>query len=236
MVYIFYEGDPPATPVSGDAAFGGSGPARGGFCHVLSVLEKMTPRSLRRSALRGSALCLLAGLAVASCSAPSDQKMSNAGKQVAVEGSSQARLRLMSAEQYANTLHYIFGDDIKVPAAFAPLQRTDGLLASGASGAGVTAGQLQQLARAAPAVASQVIDTGNLEQHPPAHRDYLIPCKPADPKAADDACAREFLKTTGRLLFRRTLSDAKLAELVTKAHDGADRLKDFYAGIQGVLE
>jgi hypothetical protein len=196
--------------------------------------------SARRSALCGSALCLLASLAIASCSAPSDQKASSnaSTKEVAAapEATTPARLRLITGQQYANTLHYIFGDDIKVPAAFAPLQRTDGLLESGAAGAGVTAGQIQQLARAASAVATQVVDTGNLDQHLPAHRDYLIPCKPTNEKAADDACARQFIKTTGRLLFRHPLADAKVNELVAKAHDASDRLKDFYAGIQVVLE
>jgi hypothetical protein len=199
-------------------------------------------RSLNFWKMGASAFALVSGLTLAGCSASTDQVAAGdalpKGKSAAVApiAGTQARMRLVTSDQYANTLHYIFGDDIKVPTAFAPLPRTDGLLESGAAEAGVTAGQLQQLARAATAVASQVVDSGNLEQHLSGHRDYLIRCKPASEKAADDACARAFIKTTGRLLFRRPLSDAKLVEFVAKAHDAADRLKDFYAGVQVVLE
>lgn len=146
------------------------------------------------------------------------------------------RVRRMSQEQYANTIAYIFGRDIEVGTPFAPLRRTDGLLAAGAASAGVTAGELQQLQRSASVIATQVLDKGSIEQKTPSRRDFLVPCKPADETAADDACATAFLQHVGRLLFRHPLEQARLKTLVAEAHKGATDLHDFYAGLAPVLE
>ena len=60
-----------------------------------------------------------------------------------------ARMRLISQEQYFNSLAYVFGPDIPVAAHFAPFRRTDGLLANGSASAGVTISQMQEFQRAA---------------------------------------------------------------------------------------
>ena len=147
-----------------------------------------------------------------------------------------ARVRRMTPEQYHNTVAYIFGNDLEVGAPFAPLRRTDGLLASGAASVGITTGELQQLQRSASAIAAQVIDKGSIEQNTPSRRDFLIPCKPADETAADDACATLFVKSMGRLLYRRPLPEARVAEFVAGARKGASDLKNFYSGLAGVIE
>jgi hypothetical protein len=172
---------------------------------------------VRRSAV---ALLATAAVAIAGCSGTGEPEKS----------SSPLRLRLMTGKQYSTTLAYLFGNDISdaVPAPMPQLTRTDGLLAMGASSVGVTADQLQQLQQAATFVAAKVVD----EQH----RDFLIPCKPADEKAADAACATQFIKQTGRLWYRKTLDDAKVARLVKDAGAAADQLKDFYAGLASALE
>jgi hypothetical protein len=144
------------------------------------------------------------------------------------QATSPARLRLISQSQYFNTLGYIFGPDISVAAHFAPFRRTDGLLATGSASAGVTAGQMQEFQRTAAAIARQVVS--------PANRGYFIPCTPRNDKAADSACAAKFLGSVGRLLYRRPLRPDELAMLVGVAGDGADRLKDFYAGLGAALE
>jgi hypothetical protein len=145
-------------------------------------------------------------------------------------GTSQARMRLMSGQQYTNTLSVVFGPDIgdSTPAPLPPLIRTDGLLELGASTIGVTSDQVQQLAQSAATVAAKVID----EQH----RDYLIPCEPAAIEAPDAICARRFIVTVGRLLYRRALSDAEIARWQDLAAAAAVRAKSFYAGIAGVVE
>jgi hypothetical protein len=180
-------------------------------------------------------------LGLASCSqsgtTPKVAKAPAASTQVAADtGGTLARVRRMTPEQYHNTIAYIFGNDLDVGAPFAPLRRTDGLLASGAASVGVTTGELQQLQRSASAIAAQVIDKGSLEQHTPSRREFLIPCKPVDENAADDVCSAKFIKQIGRLLYRRPLTDARVAEFVAGAHKGAADLKNFYAGLSSVLE
>ena len=150
--------------------------------------------------------------------------------------SSPARHRLMSAAQYNNTIAHIFGSDIAANAQFAPLQRTDGLLALGASTAGVPFGEMQKLQRAAALVSAQVVDNGNLDLGVPSHRDSLIPCRPADATQADPACASTFLRMTGRLLYRRPLPEARLTQMVDEAGKSAVQLKDFYAGLATIIE
>lgn len=187
-------------------------------------------RGFFKRAFAQSAGCLIAALSLVSCS----ESTWNGGA-AAYEGAP-ARVRRMTPEQYANTISYIFGRDIEVGSPFAPLRRTEGLLASGAATAGVTSGELQQLQRSAATIAAQVMDKGSIEHKTPSRREFLVPCKPASETAADDACARKFIQHTGRLLYRRALTDERVTQLVAQAHSGAIDLKDFYAGLTSVLE
>lgn len=182
-----------------------------------------------RALLTAGAGCLLA-LSLVGCSEPIPTEVAAAYEAQPV------RVRRMTQEQYANTVHYIFGRDIEVGTPFAPLQRTDGLLASGAARAGVTGGELQQLQRSASMIAAQVMDKGSIENKTPSRREFLVPCKPASDTAADEACAMQFIQQTGRLLYRRPVDDAKLKELVGYANRAATQLQDFYAGLSIVLE
>ena len=145
-------------------------------------------------------------------------------------GASLLRMRLMSTQQFANTLAFVFGNDIgeSAPSPLPPLVRTDGLLELGSAAIGVTSDQLQQLAQTAQTVAAKVVDD--------KHRDYLLPCTPAAPDAADPGCARRFVQTTGRLLYRRPLRDGEIVHWVTVAGAAATQLKDFYAGLASVVE
>jgi Protein of unknown function (DUF1592)/Protein of unknown function (DUF1588)/Protein of unknown function (DUF1585)/Protein of unknown function (DUF1595) len=146
------------------------------------------------------------------------------------------RVRLLTSQQYVNVIADIFGSDIKSGTPIPPMRRTDGLLETGAAEVGVTTGQVMQLQRSAGAVAAQVVDNGNLDTQAPAHRDYLVPCKPKSVTAPDDSCAAKFIRSTGRLLFRRPLGNDKVKELTGRAHRAAADLKDFYAGLSSVLE
>ena len=184
-------------------------------------------------------LGLVAGMGLAACSDSAPNRP--AAKATAVTAVAQyagtpPRVRRMTQDQYHNTISYVFGDDLSIGEPFAPLPRTDGLLATGASSAGMTAGELQQLQRSASQIAAQVVDKGNPGERTSPRRDFLVPCKPASLDAANDACASKFIKQTGRLLYRHTLSDATVAELVGSARKGATDLKDFYAGLATVIE
>ena len=189
-----------------------------------------------KQALRGSAVGLVAAFALASCSSP-DARVAGtpskaAAKVVATKEpdgeASPRRLRLMTQEQYLNTLAYVFGPDIKPETHFAPVQRTDGLLANGTAKAGVTDSQLELYQKTAALVAGLVVK--------PERRDFLIMCKPADEKAADRACAGRFLADIGRLLYRQPLTTAKVNDLVEQASSSAEKLKDFYAGLAVAIE
>src|SRR5262245_28905004 len=139
-----------------------------------------------------------------------------------------ARMRLISQEQYFNSLGYVFGPDIQVAAHFAPFARTDGLVASGSASAGVTIAQMQEFQRTAASLAAQVVS--------PSNRAYLVPCTPRDEARADDACARKFLLPVGRLLFRRPLEKATADAIVARSDEAANQLQDFYGGLSAALE
>lgn len=147
------------------------------------------------------------------------------------------RVRFLTAQQYSNMIGDVFGSDIQIGTPIAPLMRApDGLLSTTAGSVGIPGGQLMQLQRTASSIAAQVVDKGDIAKELPAHRAYLVPCKPKAENAPDDVCAAKFIRSTGRLLFRRSLDDARVADWVGKAHQGAAHLKDFYAGLSSVLE
>ncbi|MGE3507212.1 MAG: DUF1592 domain-containing protein, partial [Alphaproteobacteria bacterium] len=172
---------------------------------------------------------------LASCSGPSAPEVARGAAVAAVSGPQEPagdatakRMRLMTAEQYRNTLSYVFGPGISMPTSFAPVTRMDGLLSVGTSFAGVTAAQMEIYQKTAATAASQVVDEDN--------RNFLVPCTPKSAEAADDACARQFLGAVGRLVYRRPMPKERLDEYVKEAGASAARLKDFYTGLGTALE
>jgi hypothetical protein len=139
-----------------------------------------------------------------------------------------ASLRLLSQQQYLNTLAYVFGPNVQPSTRFAALPRADGLLASGAALAGITDTQLETYQKTAAKVATQVIAEGS--------REYLIPCVPAATDAADAECARTFVAAVAPLLNRRTLPAERIDALVQQANEAADSLHSFYDGLGVVIE
>ena len=166
-------------------------------------------------------LSLAAVMILAACSGGTAESENSA---------SPLRVRLMTGQQYSNTIARVFGADISdsVAPPLPPLTRTDGLLASGAAFIGVTSDQIQQIQQAAASVAAKVVDE--------THRDFLIPCRPVSATESDSACAAQFLRESGRLLYRRPLDETKVAELVAVADAAADQTEDFYAGLGLALE
>lgn len=176
-------------------------------------------------------LPVAAALILANCSEPASDPAPSVAPQTEAapaDGATPLRLRLMSAQQYDNTLADIFGPDLKFDTRFAPPVRTAGLLQDGSAVAGVSEAQLEQYQRTASLVAAQATD--------PTHRPFLIPCTPKDEKAADASCAGKFINSVGRLLYRHPLAQDQSAALVAKAGEAAIRLKDFYAGLSYALE
>lgn len=202
---------------------------------LLSELCRPVARSPSR--LLGSAAGLLATIALASyatsiaaqgAATSASAQEAQASMQEPQDSGSLNRLRLLTEEQYLNTVRYVFGPDVAPEPHFPPAQRRDGLLALGSSITGVTTAQLELYQKAAVTIANTVID--------PKYRAFLITCKPANEKAADKACASQFLKEKGRLLNRRPLTKDELDAFVVQANKSADQLKDFYTGIGVALE
>lgn len=146
------------------------------------------------------------------------------------ESASPLRARLLTGQQYINTIASVFGDDFgnSIISPLPPLARTDGLLASGAAAAGMTSDQIQQIQQTAAFIAQRVVDE--------THRDYLLPCEPLSATQADAACAAQFLRESGRLLIRRPMEESRVAALVEVADSAAEETGDFYAGLAIALE
>jgi len=189
------------------------------------VFEKGTASCLRIFAL------VLGISALAGCSdTPGPSSAAVAGPVRASEQvvATKRKLRLLSQVQFFNTVGSLFGRDVVPNVTFAPFQRTEGLLATGAAYEGMSEAQMDLYQRSASIIADAVVADDR--------RNFLISCKPAKENAADDACARKFLSAAGQRLFRRPLSEQKLEEVVTEAGNAANRLEDFYAGLSLALE
>ena len=188
-------------------------------------------RGAFRSIAKGAKIAMggLAMLALVACSPP-DPEPESPG--------THALTKLITAEQYSNSLSYIFGLGIEAEVQFAPVARHEGLLANSLATAGVSGGQVQTIQSLAASVAKQVVDIEN--------RQYLIGCRPEQIDGPDLACATHFVSKVGRLLFRRALTDQEIATYVEYASVAAqeldgeesagEELDGFYAGLEVVLE
>ena len=132
-------------------------------------------------------------------------------------------MRLLTQSQYANTIADVFGPDIVAKVRFAPVNRTDGLLAIGAAKAGLTPGVLDPLDATARSMARQILD--------PGHRALFLSCRPQTANQRDDACARAFLSGVGRRLYRRAMTEAELSAAVDMAGRAVAPTGDFYSGL-----
>ncbi len=135
-------------------------------------------------------------------------------------------LRRLTQTQFQNTITDLVGDEIVVPQLAEPDLEIGGLLSVGASGATMSARGVESLEDIAFAVAEQALAND-------AVRARLVTCQPSGP--GDEECAREFVQTMGRRAWRRPLDDEEVDRLVTLAGNAAERLDDFYGGVEAVL-
>ncbi|MBX7198849.1 MAG: DUF1592 domain-containing protein [Rhodospirillaceae bacterium] len=130
--------------------------------------------------------------------------------------------RRLTADEYRTIITDVFGPTIELGGRFEPELRVKGLLAVGTTHVSVTSAGMEQYDVMARAIANQVVDA--------KHRD-LIPCRPANDKAADDACTGTFMAKVGRLLYRRPLTDAELKTYVGAARVATAETKDYWNGL-----
>ena len=133
------------------------------------------------------------------------------------ENSYVASLRRLTEQEYRNSIADVFGKDIEVRGSFEPTKRTGGLEAASTALLSVTPTGFESFSRMANDIAAQVIAETNRAN---------LPCAPKDPKAADDACARQILSHYGLLLFRRPLTASELDNRVGLSRRLAERTND----------
>ena len=134
-----------------------------------------------------------------------------------------ATMRRLSNDQYRNIIADVFGPQITVAGQADALQRSDGLLAVGASKAEITPSGYEKYYAMARSVAEQAVN--------PDNRASLVPCTPRSATEPDDPCARQFFARVGRLLYRRPLVPAELALVVRLSGAGVRLRDDFYGGL-----
>jgi hypothetical protein len=168
------------------------------------------------SGRRSGCLALSAALVLAAC-APAEPPSAGAP----------ASMRRLSNDQYRNIIADVFGPQITVAGQADALQRSDSLLAVGASKAEITPSGYEKYYAMAQSVAAQAVD--------PDNRASVVPCTPRSAAEPDEKCARQFLAKVGRLLYRRPLAPAELALAVRIAGEGARLRHDFYGGLEVAL-
>jgi hypothetical protein len=162
----------------------------------------------------------VAGLLLVACAVASDTMSVSAAP---ADGPGRAVTRRLTSDQYANIIAEVFGPSIQLSGRFEPDPRVDGLIEVGAGRVSVSVDGMAQYDSMARGIAAQVVSEAN--------RKDTIPCTPANVKAADAACAAQFLTRTGELLFRRPLTAAEQKHFVDAAGTAAKTLGDFYSGL-----
>ncbi len=135
--------------------------------------------------------------------------------------------RRITESQYRRTIANVFGSEIKINARFEPEKREEGLLAIGSAELSLTSSGFEQYFALASSIAEQALDEKK--------RATSVPCKPANPSQADDACARQFSQKYGERLFRRPLTEPETLARLKTASAGTERAGDFYAGLKLAL-
>ncbi len=166
---------------------------------------------------------LLAGLPAFALTASTTVAPSMAASEAASAAPGGVVMRRLTPDQYEHIITQTFGADVSSAARFADQTREGGLIAISASRTTVTPPELEQFDGLARSIAEKVVDKD--------HRDLLIPCKPASLKEPDDACARQFLTTVGRTLYRRPLTPAEADARVKAAAEAARTTGSFYDGL-----
>jgi hypothetical protein len=168
-----------------------------------------------------SAGVFLGSLALAAAPAPAPKPASTTVVPIKVA------LRRITETQYRHTIADIFGPEIKINARFEPEKRVDRLLAIGSAQLSLTSSGFEQYFTLASSISDQVLGE--------KQRAASVPCKPADPARADDACARLFIEKYGERLFRRPLTRPETLARLHAASVGAQQASDFYAGLKLAL-
>ncbi len=129
-------------------------------------------------------------------------------------------LRRLTRAQYRQAITDVLGE-VVVPELGEPDVAQGGLLAVGASGTTFSARGVESMEDAAFAVAEQALETK-------AGQRRLVPCEPRN--VTDSECLTAFVRTLGRRLWRRPLSEDEVERVVGVGVGAAETLDDFHQG------
>lgn len=131
-------------------------------------------------------------------------------------------LRRLTARQYANAVHDLFGEEVLAPTTLEPDATLEGLESLGAAVSSTSPLGVERYEAGARLVADQVLERGG-----------ELPCTPTGPSDAD--CARTWLAARGRQVWRRPLTPAELDRLVALTTGIAADAGDFEVGARYAL-
>ncbi len=138
-------------------------------------------------------------------------------------------LRRLTASQYENAIHDIFGSDVAV-GEVPPISKVAGFTSVGASIANVSRTGVETFETLAYDVADQVFAPGRARE--------FVTCTASGPE--DSACAFEIVEALGARMFRRPLTDAEVerwgAIVIEGAAIDADFDEGLYYAVAGMLQ
>jgi hypothetical protein len=173
--------------------------------------------------LRATTLLTLC-LALAGCEGPDTPVAGGPPRPVTELSPAASALRRLSAAQYTNSIHDIFGADIIVPPAsrLEPDVDSSGYLSVDSSSVTISRRGVAQYEAAAYDIAGQAMDA--------SRRTRFVTCAPAAPD--DSNCARTVLAALGLRLYRRPMTSDELEAATYIATRSAIVLMDFYEGLE----
>jgi hypothetical protein len=124
--------------------------------------------------------------------------------------------------QYRNSVHDLLGDDVTVP-DLEPDTVLSGFAAIGAAQIALSPHATEQFETSALSVAHEALADAT-------RRASLVSCTPAG--ASDETCAKKVVTELGRRAFRRPLADEEVTRYASLATLAADKLGDFYTGLE----
>lgn len=135
-------------------------------------------------------------------------------------------IRRLTAVQYANAVHDIFGESVRLSTSLEPDERVDGLQALGASVVTVSPYGVGQYEDSAYDIAAQVVGNAAL-------RDRWFPC--AGVGAVDYTCLRADLPAYLTAVWRRPPTDAELSRMYWIAGLASANLGSHWDGVTYVI-
>jgi Protein of unknown function (DUF1592)/Protein of unknown function (DUF1588)/Protein of unknown function (DUF1595)/Protein of unknown function (DUF1585)/Protein of unknown function (DUF1587) len=133
-------------------------------------------------------------------------------------------MRRLTEAQYRNSIADIFAADVPITGRFERPLRAEGLIAVGTGKAGMSPFAIEQYDASAQSIAAYVLSS--------KMRQKFVKCGPKSPAVFDERCAKAFLTDTGRLLFRRPLTQAEVASYITRARSATKLVGSFYGGLE----